>query len=630
MSFLYPLGLLGLIGIPILILVYIIKSKYTEQTVASTYLWTLSEKFLKRKRRPSPLAGIISLILQILAVTLISLAVARPTVIIPDSAKEYCFILDGSGSMRMEAGLLSEENKADGEAPAAVTRFDAAKEAIRARVADAMDGSIFTLVYAGESTSVICKQTDDKEQLLLLLDELTPAYNTPRLNEAMGVAQGLFNENTGLRTVLFTDSDYETADNVEVVNIARQVENYSLSEVSYTHLGDTLTVTGRVTSFVSDAPLTLQLFVDGGETPDATTTVEAKAGIPTVFALETSTRDFASLRVVIAEEDALALDNEFIIHNIASENSYNTLLVSERPFFLDAALRSRLGATIDIITPEEYDGQRGYGLYVFDTVVPMGMTLPTDGTVWMVNVDGSVEGTGYTVQGAVALNKGEPITLSTSTATATQTLIEGLKGQDVTITRYVKCGFYRNFTTLFSYKGNPVVFAGVTEFGNREAVIAFDLHDSNLPLLADYSVLIGNLLEFSFPDMIESSAYTCGESAVVNVIPNTESIRVDTPSGDVQYLKTDGPSDSFRLTEAGMYRVSITVAGSVRQFSIWSAMNQGECDPVLTHDSISLQGEATDGGFNGKFDPIWIIFIALAVVFLADWMVYCYEKYQLR
>ena len=39
---------------------------------------------------------------------------------------------------------------------------------------------------------------------------------------------------------------------------------------------------------------------------------------------------------------------------------------------------------------------------------------------------------------------------------------------------------------------------------------------------------------------------------------------------------------------------------------------------------------ATDDGFDGKFDPIWVIFIALAVVFLADWMVYCYEKYQLR
>ena len=51
MTFLYPLGLLGLIGIPILIIIYIIKQKYTEQTVSSTYIWTLSEKFLKRRKK---------------------------------------------------------------------------------------------------------------------------------------------------------------------------------------------------------------------------------------------------------------------------------------------------------------------------------------------------------------------------------------------------------------------------------------------------------------------------------------------------------------------------------------------------------------------------------------------------
>lgn len=49
MSFYFPLGLLALLGIPVLILIYIIKSKYTEQTIASTYLWELSEKFLKEE-----------------------------------------------------------------------------------------------------------------------------------------------------------------------------------------------------------------------------------------------------------------------------------------------------------------------------------------------------------------------------------------------------------------------------------------------------------------------------------------------------------------------------------------------------------------------------------------------------
>ena len=51
MNFHFPLGLLGLIGIPIIVIIYIIKSKYTEQTVASTYLWELSEKFLKKRKQ---------------------------------------------------------------------------------------------------------------------------------------------------------------------------------------------------------------------------------------------------------------------------------------------------------------------------------------------------------------------------------------------------------------------------------------------------------------------------------------------------------------------------------------------------------------------------------------------------
>ena len=101
MSFMYPLGLLGLIGIPVLILIYIIKNKYTEQVVSSTYLWNLSEKFLKKRLPINKLVGIISLILQILAVLFISVAVSRPVFIIPDSANAYCFVLDFSGSKRL-------------------------------------------------------------------------------------------------------------------------------------------------------------------------------------------------------------------------------------------------------------------------------------------------------------------------------------------------------------------------------------------------------------------------------------------------------------------------------------------------------------------------------------------------
>ena len=110
MSFLYPLGLIGLIGVPILIIIYIIKNKFTEQIVPSTFMWQLSERFLKKRRRPSILSGIISLILQILIIITISLLIAHPVITIANSAKEYCFILDGSGSMNM---MVGEDSRMD-------------------------------------------------------------------------------------------------------------------------------------------------------------------------------------------------------------------------------------------------------------------------------------------------------------------------------------------------------------------------------------------------------------------------------------------------------------------------------------------------------------------------------------
>ena len=161
MSFLYPLGLIGLIGIPILIIIYIIKSKSTEQTVSSTYLWTLSEKFLKRKKPISKLTGIISLILQILTVVFISFDIAHPIVVLPDIASEYCFILDATGSMNIEK---------DGK-----TRFEKGKDEISTLIKKAADGSTYSLVYVGSSTSVVFEGVTDKDQALLLLQEKQPA-----------------------------------------------------------------------------------------------------------------------------------------------------------------------------------------------------------------------------------------------------------------------------------------------------------------------------------------------------------------------------------------------------------------------------------------------------------------------
>ena len=243
------MGLLGLIGIPILILIYIIKSKYAEQTVASTYLWTLSEKFLKRRRPVSPLTGIISLVLQILAVAAISLIIAHPIITVPDSAKEYCFVLDASGSMNMETE--------------GVSRFERGKDEIESIIDRATDGSRYSLILVGDVTTTVFEQTTDKKQAVELLDSLEEGYVAIDYTDALGIAQGYFDDNPSVLTYLVTDTSYEEATNIEVINVAAGEKNASLSDVTWDLSGGQLSVGGSIRCYGEDRNVTVSAYADG-------------------------------------------------------------------------------------------------------------------------------------------------------------------------------------------------------------------------------------------------------------------------------------------------------------------------------------------------------------------------------
>ena len=124
-------------------------------------------------------------------------------------------------------------------------------------------------------------------------------------------------------------------------------------------------------------------------------------------------------------------------------------------------------------------------------------------------------------------------------------LTYGLERDQIYVNKYVKYGLYKNFTTLLTHEGNPVIFTGTSEDGVREVVFGFDLHDSNLPLLMDYLILSKNLIDYSFPIILEKSNYICGEQVNINVLSNCDSIKVTDPNGDVSYLDVSSELTSF-------------------------------------------------------------------------------------
>lgn len=614
MTFLYPLGLLGLIGVPVIILVYVLKNKYVEHIIASTYIWNLSEKFLRRRNPFAKIAGIISLILQLLLVVVISLSIAHPTFELKGEAHNYTFVIDGSGSMN---------SVEDG-----VARFKRAKDEVESVISDSVKGSKYSCVYVTDKTTVVFEGEGDKERALKMLDDITPSDAVADLTDAIGIAQGYFNSDPSAIVYLVTDKDYSSANNVTVVNVAKPENNVALVDVTIPDSLD-LSVRGSLLSYLDDSSVTLGVYVDDIAAPIATSTVTLTEGVPMPFSIPLDLDTYFSISVRILEEDTLAADNEVVLYSSRGSDKFDALVVSELPFFITAAIRST--STLDIVEcrPEDYSGQRGYDLYIFDSYTPY--ELPSDGAVWIINPVVSTAGSGFSVQGKYIPDEAVEVEYSTSTNTQVEKLLSGVSGAPIHVTEYVRCGVYDvSFQTLMSHKGNPLIFTGVNSYGNREAVFAFDLHESDIVGYTDWIALVGNLIEFSFPTVIEKTDYVAGDTAYVNVISGCNSIVATSPSGKVTSLSTSGTVAELVLSETGIYKIECVINGNSKEFFIFSAFPEEERAPLQVGTDFSLSGEAKEGGIDGIYDNIALLFILLTVVFIADWAVYCYEKYQLR
>jgi hypothetical protein len=292
MTFLNPLGLLGLIGIPVLILIYILKNKFIEQVIPSTYIWTLSEKFLKKRNPLNKITGIISLILQLLLVLILSFTLAHPVLVVDGGAKEYTFILDGSGSMS-----ITEEGR---------TRFDIGKDEIKGIIEESVNGSSYSLIISDEATRVVFEDVYDRELAISILDEIIPKHTASDTVDAIGIAQEYFNASGGAAlTYLVTDRSYQSAENIRVIDVSGASQNYTLTDTRFDYDGKTVTVYGKVISHTEDASVNILAFTDEVKTPVSTTALSLVKGEYSDFEMRFDSQYFYSVRLSVSEADSL-------------------------------------------------------------------------------------------------------------------------------------------------------------------------------------------------------------------------------------------------------------------------------------------------------------------------------------
>ena len=143
MSFAYPLGLLGLVSLPVILALHLLRERQRRYMVSHLELWSFLEQAVTGPRiRRLPLTTI--LLLDLALATLFSLAWAQPSLMLPlalPSARQRVIVVDVSSSMRAAEGLTS--------------RLERAKTAALAIVEDSGPQDPLTLVTFGQKARLL-------------------------------------------------------------------------------------------------------------------------------------------------------------------------------------------------------------------------------------------------------------------------------------------------------------------------------------------------------------------------------------------------------------------------------------------------------------------------------------------
>ena len=569
--FIHPLGFLGLLAIPVIIIIYIIRSKYKPKTVSSTFIWKRSLKYVKRK---IPINFIMSLLLimQILVALAATFAITRPLIVPPNSG-ETIVIVDASASM----------NTTDGEK----TRFEVAKEKLREAAENVGENARMSIILADSRESFEYEGSSEpissKEDILDIIDSLECTKGTSNLDGALKLAEKRLGENKGAKVVVYTDKQHAvqkaSKDNLEVVLCSRVNEtNAGIVSVKDSLLAAgyrfdvVLKNYGKSNSFqvVLNANLGY-----GEEKHIGTTTVtmndeeeleivftpvknaQADQGRNQVIVPISTNQSFdyyEYIKVSINVDDGLEDDNSFVLYSEVQQNPSillvsNSLTVGENGSVDPSQmtlLRNALGSLGYVVRStdmykraEDVPDSKlsGFDLYIFEGVMPK--IVPTDGAVWFLNAPSSPTGTGVVLGeekqsltsngfGIVEydpLAKDEESLIIKNNVDFSEGLTLNVGGQEIKIpaalSKYKEIlnteenPIPDGFRVIYSLgNGSPVMLAG--RVGTvRTMITNFDFSNSSLTIfVSDFPILIKNMVEYSIAAPLPNRNATIGDKLI--------------------------------------------------------------------------------------------------------------------
>jgi Ca-activated chloride channel homolog len=549
MSLLAPAaGILGL-TLPVIVALYFLKIRRPTRVVPALHLWPSEIRDRQanvpwQRLRPSWL-----LFLQLLAAALLVFAALQPA--LPAGAalaRHTILLVDNSASMQATDVKPSRFAEARRQAGAIIDQLGAQDR--------------MTLISVGPAPRILASVTGDQGSLHRALDALTPSSGSADLSSALSLAAGLVRPGDEARAYLFSDGIVdplraEFANGlpfpIQYQRIGVSGENVALTSLTVRTSAQARAAYLHLQNFGQQArTVSLEWRADGHLLDVRSMTITGGQGQDLVLPIPT---DATSVAAHLASPDLFALDDTAIAV-AKTPRAFRVLLVTPGNVFLEQALRLRSDLQVDVVAPAAYRAAGAYALTVFDRFLPP--VLP-DGPAMVIDPPA-----GSSLAGGTAVGIGR-----VRAADAGDPLLANVDLQDVHVARSQDLRASTFGRPLITSAQTPLLLVRDQPF--RQALVGFDLHESDLPLRVAFPILVENLSEWMLPPSVPSRSFHPDEPVTIVPDSNATAVAVIRPDGARRVLQA-GSISSFADTDLpGLYTVEQTISGAVQRS--WFSVN---------------------------------------------------------
>lgn len=585
MSWLTPLGFLGLIGIAILILIYILKPNYQQKFISSTFVWELSLKYRRKKIPINKFRNILLFICQVLVITSCAFILAQPVIAENKQPEilEKVAIVDASASMRAVYDDVSRYERALTEIS------DLAEQVFE-------EDGYMTVIFAGKEASYVAQRvtSEDSLELLATLEEMinddTCTYGKADIEGAIKLAQKVVDVNVDAEVLLYTGTTYLAHNGVTVVDVTENGEwNAAILNCEALVEENYYTFKVSVAAYNRDTDLIVHCDIKGAngggtvrmELPVRCNGDETKTVSFVTQNSQTAVHEYESVHVYVSENDSFASDNDFYIYG-GKKPELKILYYSPKAsiFFAGQVMTARQTLSkrwaieyTEINKPTEASELpvSGYDLYIYEDEMPD--IMPEDGIVFLANMSKAPDGLsvilGSEVNGNFNLSYGEAHEI-TNLITA----------ENMYLSKYKKLINYEGFTPLLYCAGDPVLLVSESE-KQKVILMPFSLNNADVSMLVDFPILLYNLFEYFIPSTLTAHAFDVNDT--VRLKARGDSLSVQSSTGQIKETFENFPAELV-VTEYGTYTVVQTPMSGIpveEQFFVKIPASESELNKQL-------------------------------------------------